>query len=141
MLSKKTSPKTPEGEAAAHGELMMLNFNRLSKLNPSNLTEVREQWDAVLREQHRAAGAFLKELEYHKVKVPEIPDLSGLAPGSLEYETAKQDFLEARKYSAKKTREELEDRVAIYSKMWQATSKSARAEVERDKGFEDMHKA
>ena len=141
MSSKKTSLKSPDGEAAAHGELMMLNFNRLSKLNPSNLTEVREQWDAVLREQHRAAGAFLKELEYHKVKVPEIPDLSGLAPGSLEYETAKQDFLEARKYSAKKTREELEDRVAIYSKMWQATSKSARAEVERDKGFEDMHKA
>ena len=50
---------------------------------------------------------FLKELEYHEVRVPKLPDLSEYTPRSPEY-----DFLEVSKYAGKKAGEEFDDRVA-----------------------------
>ena len=140
-MSKKIPSKLDGEKAHDVSELITLTFNKQSKLYPSNVNELKEQWDAVLRTEYRLEGAFIKEGSYRTAEIIPAPDLTGIDAGSLAYKAAETTYMEEVKHASKKKRQISEKRIEMYCKMYNAVGTTARAEIATDPSFEKMHEA
>lgn len=121
------------------GELLTLTFNKQSRLYPSNINDAKEQWDAVLRTDFITEGGFLKEGAYRALEEILQLDLTSLVAESLKYKAEDAVYLESMKYLVKEKKKILEDRVAMYAKVYNVIGTTAIAEPETDPSFARLH--
>ena len=113
-------------------KLITLTFSKETGKRPSNITKVAEQWNDSLKEDYGLAGGFIGTGEYYIRVRPTAPDLSGVTAGSLEETAARDEYLTDVKTWKKKSLNELESRVNIFSAMWSCISEEAKAEIRKD---------
>ena len=140
-MKKTSSAVEKDSDWKTSEQLITLTFSRGSERTPSNVSECKEQWNNVLKAKYGSAGGFLKTGTYYERPEPEEPDLTGLDPTSLKYETRKAQFLSLHKNWLKKVEEDVDIRVNIYARMWAACSEEAKAEIQKNGEYDkfDLH--
>ena len=119
----------------------MLEFNKQSRLRPSNLIQVQLEWDTHFQSKYGRAGMFIDGAAYKIMADPVPPNLAGLTAGTLEYDVKLQRYKDEMSLVTKSRVKDLEKRVQIYSDMWSLCSEPARAEVAMDPDFTAIHQA